>query len=791
MRSKITLYVVCCMLYAVTGAQWLERAVQLSETLGLLEGPRSIVVNPVSGHAFVEAAGQTLVFDPVSLAKVRYMEPSGPTVFCPPSVKGYIVDSMLLVIDAASDSIMYSVALPFDPDTWAYNRVSNKLYFLARSDGQRLCVFDPSGDTVLRLITTEHRVTAMLWDSSANRVYMGTQTHSGVLYVIDCATDTLVTLPVDLMEIWDLALSTVSRKLYCWGRSNATGDSLILVLDADSLRPVAEIHDLHEVQDMVYGPVTNCLYCPVAEPGYELAIIDCSRDSVRSRLETGQELSITVSPVSGKAYVAIEALDGVLVVDTSGTASDTIYAGAGMWGPEQLQSSAVRNEIYCALNLDSVLVIDGSADTVAGRIDYTHLTPYKVVFNPAGSKLYLLCPGADVILVLGPDLSLIKRIPTGVMDKDAVPLLNSALNRLYVADRFWLRVIDCNTDSVLSVHDMYGMKDPIPVFVPGMNRLYVFPKDASVRLIWVYDCLRDTFVRTISLPQETPCAVFDPRSNRIYFGIHAEPSVRVFDPLLDSVVKMLDLGDDSDDGRMLVDEDRGVLYYTEQSSDVLYTVDVLADTLIDSVPTNRNVEALFLNRRLGKLYLCASGTSRPTLVYDCEQGRIIDSVAANYNYTGLMDDRNDKLYLRYGAVVDCRYDSVVTMLPPDSLSPRAMAWNQIDNKVYAGVSDFLYVYRDSMTGVEEQRPGAAGPLLTVLGNPARGVVRVRLQIPSGQQATLSAYDAAGRLMFKSRVPSSKSQVARLDLRSRPAGIYFVRLRVGDETTTEAKVVLQK
>jgi hypothetical protein len=79
-------------------------------------------------------------------------------------------------------------------------------------------------------------------------------------------------------------------------------------------------------------------------------------------------------------------------------------------------------------------------------------------------------------------------------------------------------------------------------------------------------------------------------------------------------------------------------------------------------------------------------------------------------------------------------------------------------------------------------------LLTVLGNPARGAVRLKLQIPAGEQASLLVYDAAGRLVHSSF--GLRTSSFRLDLRSMPAGVYFICLEAGGFKAT-GKVIVQR
>jgi len=258
--------------------------------------------------------------------------------------------------------------------------------------------------------------------------------------------------------------------------------------------------------------------------------------------------------------------------------------------------------------------------------------------------------------------------------------------------------------------------------------------------------------------------------------------VRALDPVTNAVVKTFDLVGGSASGQMALNVDLGRLYYVDQSPDILFTIDVLTDSVISSESLPGNVDAMFLNRRLGKLYLCLRAQ---TLVFDCNQDAIVDTIDAGFRYSGLMDDRNDKLYLRYGAVVDCRYDSVVTRL--DSINPRSMAWDAIDNRVFQATTSRLYVYRDDPYAVEEQKTGSLGPVLAVLGNPVRKAVRLRLQIPHNQTGNLTLHDVAGRLVRSLSV--IRTSTLQLDLKAMPAGVYLVSLEAGGKRTTD-KVIVQ-
>jgi YVTN family beta-propeller protein len=230
---------------------------------------------------------------------------------------------------------------------------------------------------------------------------------------------------------------------------------------------------------------------------------------------------------------------------------------------------------------------------------------------------------------------------------------------------------------------------------------------------------------------------------------------------------------------MAVNVDLGRLYYANQGSDRLYTIDVLTDSVIDSESLPWNVEAMFLNRRLGKLYM-ASRLEPWTLVFDCNQGAIVDTVGVYYSQSGLMNDRNDKLYLKYGAVVDCRYDSVIAMLPP-WLDPCSMAWDAVNNRVFQATTSRLYVYRDDPYGVADRPAGFQERRHATI---IRGVL-VLPGIDRGTPETRSVLlDISGR-----EVMELHSGVN--DVRALAPGVYFVRQAssMGRDASSVTKVVL--
>jgi DNA-binding beta-propeller fold protein YncE len=774
-RSALLVFVIA--VTSISSGQWLERQVVIGDTLGGISpiAAGGIVVNPVSGNVYIES-DPIQVFNPATQEKLRGPGAAGRVVFCPPSGKGYVLgEESLLVLDAAADTLIGAVALPFGPYIHSYSPASNRLY-LGEENEETLLVFDPDGDSVLRSIEVGARVRSLLWDSVWNRVYVGTWFDSTLLKVLDCATDSFVgTLQLGMDGIRSFVLSYASHKLYCCSGVD------VYVVGTDSLKPLGMLSGLYMPSEdrVVYSPVTDRLYWGSGLGTDTVSVIDCQSDTIRARIETSVPV-LAANSLDGKVYVGLDRSPKVLVVDTSDSVVDSLTLPTDPFrGTMALKFRPDRDELYgVTSDGDNVFTLDASDDSIAGWLDYEARLPRQMVHNPAGNKLYLLCPAQAEILVLDSTFGSPKHIYRGVGGTGAFSVLNPALNQLYIADAHSFRVIDCNRDSVVMTAPTEDFSQPRAVLVPYLNKLYLFDSNWSADTVYAYDALRDTLRAVANLTDGVPCAVYDPRSNRVFFACQDTPAVRVIDPVTDAVVRTFDLAGASSGGRMALNLDLGRLYYTDQSSDSMFAIDVLTDSVVFSQSLPWDVDSMFLDRRLGKLFMCSRDMAK-VLVFDCGQSAIVNTIDVGYTFAcGLLDDRNDRLYLSHGVVVDCWNDTVITVLPPDTLTPRCMAWDAIDNRVFQATTNWLYVYRDELTGVDAERIAAHERRHATI---VRGVLALPVSPRSRVSGSPCLLDACGRKVLDLRP-------GRNDVRALPAGVYFVRQVTGNRTT---KVVVQR
>jgi DNA-binding beta-propeller fold protein YncE len=755
-RASVALWICCCL--SAASSQWLERQVVIGDTFGGIGFPEGIVVNPMSGNVYVETS-PVQVFNPTTREKVRSFSTWGTAAFCPSSGKGYLFNTSdsVIVIDGFADTVIGRRAINFQAEAVACNPLSNRIY-LGATNSDTFVVFDPNGDSVLHKVGVGGDVHRLLWDSELNRLYIGVEADSGLLKVLDCTADTLLPdIRTGISHVYDLLLSTASHKLYCAGADHSWVPRVVVV-GTDSLGLVDTVPGLPADGGLTYSPVTDRLYAPYYRES--LFVVDCRNDSVRSRLGLPID-GLAVSGLDGKVYATHHDSALILVVDTTDTVVGSIQI-PGTGNAEALIFWPKRNEIYGATDGTCAFIVDAAADTLTAEINYQTSTPYRMVYNPAVGKLYLFCYERNEVLVVDSTFGTPKRVPMGNTGTCPLPVLDQELNRFYAVGSHRLRVLDCNSDSIVGSKNTPAVPRPIPVLVPYLNKVYVFSSDPG-DTVYAYDGLRDELSSIFRLPDAVTSAVYDPRSNRVFFACGAPPAVRVLDPETDSVVKTFDLGDGSFGGRLAANPDLGQIYYTTRGSFRVYTIDVLADSVVGSVNVPWDVDTLMLNQGLGKLYMCSRETAA-VLVFDCGQGAVVDTIDVDFRYACEMNERNDKLYLRYGAVVDCWQDSVVAMLQPDSLDPVSMAWDAIENRVFQADTSLLYVYRDSLTGVADKPVGVRTQRLPTI---VRGVVFLPAATSPKPQAAGSLLDIGGRQVMALQPGAN-------DVRALAPGVYFVR-----------------
>jgi DNA-binding beta-propeller fold protein YncE len=786
-RTLALAFALGCICLCPAGAQWLDTLLYFPDTLGSLTSPNQLLSNPLTGRVYgATEEDDIVVFDPATLQKARRFrgEFSGVAI-CPEPAKMYLVspyEPQLAVVDVRADSFLRTVTLGEDYELfgYAYSPTSGKLYLRLENGDSGLAVLDVNNDSVVKWLLAGQEPDAIAWDSVHDRLYVAGGFDTTNMLVFDCATDSLIGGVTGIPPVDVCAAKPSGHKLYWLARDDA-----VYVVDTDSMWVSGRIALPVPAETLVYNPVYDRVYTLGQYSAF--AVIDASADSVRRVLELPDDvIQMAVSPVDGRLYLATDSDTAVAIIDTTDTIVGHVRLDYG-YG-QALGFSAARRELYVGFSGGYVAVVDVPADTAKGYVDYRDFSIRNLIHNPAGNKLYLLMSTVNKVCVLGPDYRVLKYIDLA-LGTTAFPLLNPALNRLYIADRGTLTIIDCNTDSIVRTVGTGSIDDPIPVLHAGLNRLFIIPTDGATSAL-VYDCLRDSVIDSIPLGGEATCAAFQPLTNKLYVGVYANPNLTVIDPVRCTVLAHVRAGTRNRDNGAFGHPVNGLLYFVNAGPDSLYIFDSRNDSLLSVLPTVSHADTLFWNGPLDKLYL---SYRYATSVLDCRTNTVIDSLPVGASRSGLMNEWSTKLFLGR-SVLDCRNDTVIGTLAGIG-TPYNFAWNPLDHRVFVTCHQaYLAVYDDEPVGIAEHGENAALQVALV-SNPVRGRAVFRWQVPPGQTAVLSVMDILGRVVLRRRVqspfgdsPSPSSLL--LDLGSMRAGVYFARLETAGQMAT-AKFVLQR
>jgi DNA-binding beta-propeller fold protein YncE len=449
---------------------------------------------------------------------------------------------------------------------------------------------------------------------------------------------------------------------------------------------------------------------------------------------------------------------------------------------------------------DTIAIVDGRADTLAGFMDYTQSVIRGVVHNPVENKLYLVLPDRGEVWVLDRDYRLAATISVPMRRLSVFPLFNPGLNRLYLADSELLWVIDCASDSLLGGRTVTGFEQAsTALLVQSLGKVYIFPRYVTGQYgAWVYDCLRDTVTAFILLPHRVVSAGYHQWSHCVYASVYNDSSVVVIDAAADTVVAKLRAGRRSSSNKVCANPLNGMVYHAiNTGAEKLVSIDVRTNAVVDSVEIGDDADTIFWYPRHNKLYLCDRVTTSYVKVFDCNTGRVTATLPLPCGYAGALNEATERLYLGDAEtllVLDCRTDEVVGSVPLPSPA-RLSAVNMIDSRVYfADRSNWVAVIQDRL-GVEEEERARGRFGFALASNPVRSRALFRYQLAPGEQAELLVYDACGRRVNRIAVIGSgrPQQLVwgRTDASGRAvaAGVYFAVLGA-QGGTARVKVVVE-
>jgi YVTN family beta-propeller protein len=776
-------------------AQWLESTVYLPDSFSGAVYPTTIAHNAADGKIYVGGGVADgwlrgghdcwiAVLDGAATERVaRIAVRAEVTALCygregNKLYASHAVNSSITVIDAAADTVAAVVRVPRQPSTLCYNPVANKLYIAHRYDTARIVTaIDCSTNSVAATVNVGPvlRPSVLVCVPELNKVYCFSNLGREVA-VIDCTADTVQALLTLQDTPANACYDTAGRRLFIVGGYRATA------IDAVADTVIASVRlSCGVIKSICFSPGRNQLYV-AAELG-DVIVLDASTLITLAIVHAcqGRLRAACYNPRDDKVYLMDDApywAGDVHIVDC---ATNRLVASvdAGV-EPAALLYDGVEDKVHCVgRGSDDVTVIDGAGDTMESVVA-VGCRPRAFCYSPSEDKVYCLSQANGLVSALdGASNRVVANVRVGYDTRSMC--YSSVSNKVYCPSFLdgSVHVIDCATDSVVTRVPV----DICPEYVcygERQNRVYVGSNhpDNVTGTMSVIDCTSDSVVNRIGFATDIIALGYGPTTDKLYVGTGwGGDTLKVFDCSADTLVADLP-GVRAD--YVACDSTWNRVYCLGEH---LRVVDGTGDTLraVVTVPGPLLTPwGVSFNEQLGKAYVVMEPWVPVMAVKYDSLLRYVDVVTANGVCCSPV---NNKVYLTYPReedwglvnVVDCVSDRVIRQIPV-GMSPGALLWNPLRNKVYAAnsASGSVSVICDSVPqGVADDahRERRRQVARTILG-------RSTELVPAERAVLL---DVSGRLASRLRPVGDGP----LDL---SPGVYFLRA-LGD--TQLRKIVVTR
>ncbi|UCG41833.1 MAG: YncE family protein [candidate division WOR-3 bacterium] len=560
----------------------------------------------------------------------------------------------------------------------------------------------------------------MCWNPANNHVYC--MHSSGVVSVIDCTADSVVSEQEYAGSLQDICANSVENKVYALSGL----EDLVAVIDGETHRTVDSIEVGAGVRFLYYHATANRLYCGFDRyrdfgievvdghadsvlatlpleftprdmcggqeeetvlccGGNHVAVIDPFADSLVSVLPVGTELHrICYNPTNDRIYCT-SARDTMWVV--SGTGDSVVgrvampFEGVEHW--MHIACSPASNRVYCAglcQDWQGIVVIDCSADSIVTELPASEW-PFALVYNQLSNTVCCVNKTTDDMTVVDcAGDSVLCRVALG--GRPEALCYCAAENKVYVSSRSNGKVyaIDGSTNRLLSEIEVGEWVEDL-CYNPVLNKVYVANKLGNS--VSVIDCRADTLKTTIGVGRSPGSLCFSPAGRtKVYVANWGDTFVSIIDCVRDNLIANLRVGG-GNPAFVTANTKHSKVYCTCGGRGRIGIIDAVHDSVIGFVDTG--AARVGYSEAVDKWYQCPGRID----VMDAVSDTLLATVRATmlgmkgfcYNYT------DDKAYfgtLNVVAVLDGRADTLVREIwdPGGGDFILDLCYDAADNKVY-------------------------------------------------------------------------------------------------------------
>ena len=662
----------CCMVAA--GDPWLETTIDLSACRGV-EKPRCLAF--CSRESSVWVAGQT-----------------------PTSVGSGCV---AVAIDGATLSPIAKAYVSADVvQSLCYVAPENKLYTADVGwdlSGRTLTVIDCSTRTAVSSVQVSYNPFRLCYNSVSNKLYCLT-TSNPDLHVVDCSSDSVVAQPpTGPYSPTDIVWASATNEVYVANGGNiGNWDTTVTVVDGVTDDVVATIPVGRLPSVLCYNSVEGKVYCASTGgriPDPIVSVINCYSHEVTARIAIPEGLSAMCYNSNGnKIYCATTNSTDTSLVVIDGSA-DTVLGAPRPFSAVSRSTyyDPSRDRLYfCNTDADRIVVVDGTADTVVCLIEAGH-RPFVLCYDTTRKALFCGNDDATVTVVDCRGDSLLSTIFVG-LNNPAALCYSESLNLLYsaevanAADRHsQVSVVDGAANLVLAQTPV-GIQAAALLLNAQRGKLYCacYLSDS----VFVLDAATGQVTRAIQVGNAPRALCYDSLHDKIYCANDSSGDVSVIACASDSVVATVPAGNGP--RALLFNAFDNKVYCANERGNSLTVLDCNGDTAVATVPGVGQPVALCLNPARNKLY-CADYGGGYVNAIDCAADTVVARLRVGaYAQDVCYGPSRDEVYCGVGAysaghvnVVECSHDSLVATV--DAQDPvRALLFDSENNRLLFSTS---------------------------------------------------------------------------------------------------------
>ena len=518
------------------------------------------------------------------------------------------------------------------------------------------------------------------YNSVDDKIYVN-GSWAGHVVVIDCATNRRIARIMLGCQAGTMLFNPDGNKVYCTGYPYRVDPDTLYVIDgsADTLRAAVPI--THAPATMCYNSRESKVYCANTTDD-TIVVLDARADSIVSKLITVRDPRLLYyNPVSNKVYCA--GLEKLAIIDGS---ADTLIATIDLSGvgfrPTAMQVSTATNKVYfCALG-DTIIVIDGTGDSICGRVPVGD-NPIALCISQTSNKIYAACTNGHTVGVIDGFADTVRAVLRGLLFVKRL-CWAEAVNRVYCfggQESDWS--IDCLSDSLWQAI-------PVPtqpctlVYSRAGNKL--FGVDNPRHRVLVVSADSDSFVGPVGVGSVVYQSCYDPVRDKLYCQNRYVPELTIVDCATNLPVKTIALP--APVRGMAYNPASQTLYCSGDDQPLIMVIDCASDSLLLTMPFGSKPAGFCYDERDQKMY-CADTIGGRVAVIDAVNHRMLTTIyigreASHLTYNA---QRNAVYCARLSDstihVIDCIADSVIRVIQCRSNGPlTAACWVAATNKLY-------------------------------------------------------------------------------------------------------------